>query len=131
MEAAVQIFAVIHLATIGLSHVLASRAWAELFILLRSKGHAGVFVVAFLSLWFGSIIVAFHNVWSGIPAVLTVLGWAQVLKALLYFTVPAYGLRAMATVSVERARHFVYAGFFLLVLAGLLGYHLWPVSAGG
>ncbi len=131
VETAVQILAVIQLATIGLSHVLAPRAWADLFILLRSKGHAGVFVVAFLSLWFGSVIVAFHNVWSGIPAVLTLLGWAQVLKALIYFTFPAYGLRALSTVSVERARVFVYAGLFLLALASLVGYHLGSAGAGG
>lgn len=129
METAIEIFAVIHLGIIGLSHVLAPRAWAELFILLRGKGHAGVFVVGFMSLGFGSIVAAFHNVWSGIPVVLTILGWAQVLKALIYFTFPAYGLRALATVSVERARVFVYAGFFILALAGLLGYHLW-VSLG-
>lgn len=125
METAVQIFAIINLGTVGLSHVLAPRAWAEFFILLREKGHAGVFVVAFMSLWFGSIIAAFHNAWSGIPAVLTVLGWAQVVKALIYFCYPAYGLRALATVSVERARVFVYAGIGLLALASLLAYHLW------
>ncbi len=131
METAVQTFAVIHLGIVGLSHVLAPRAWAEFFILLRGKGHAGVFVVGFMSLWFGSIVAAFHNLWSGIPAVLTILGWAQVLKALIYFTYPAHGLRALATVSVERARVFIYAGFFLLALAGLFGYHLWAKVAEG
>lgn len=131
METAVQIFAVIQLGTIGLSHVLAPRAWAEFFILLRGKGHTGVFVVGFMSLGFGSIVAAFHNVWTGIPAVLTILGWAQVLKALIYFTFPAYGLRALATVSVDRARVFVYAGFFLLALAALFGYHLWVALGGG
>lgn len=81
MERAVQLLAVIHLLTIGLSHVLAPRAWADFFVGLRERGQAGVFVVAFMSLWFGSIVVAFHPVWSGIPVVLTLLGWAQVLKA--------------------------------------------------
>ena len=122
MEASVQWFAAINFLIIGLSHILAPRAWASFFNLLREKGEPGVFAVAFLSLWFGSIIVAFHNVWSGLPAVLTFIGWAQVLKALLYFTFPAWGLRSMKMVPPERAHLFVYAGFMALALAGLFIY---------
>ena len=123
-ETSVQIFAIIHLTTVGLSHVLAHRGWAEFFILLRGKGHAGVFVVAFLSLGFGSIIAAFHPVWSGPPLVLTLLGWAQVLKGLLYFSFPAYGLRKLDLVSIERSRMFMIPGAALLFVAGLV---LWIV----
>ena len=53
MERAVQIFGVIHLLTIGLSHILAPRPWAEFFLRLRERGEAGVFVVAFMSLGSG------------------------------------------------------------------------------
>jgi hypothetical protein len=119
-QTSVQIFAVIHLATIGLSHVLAHRGWAEFFILLRGKGHAGVFVVAFLSLGFGSIIAAFHPVWSGPPIVLTLLGWSQVLKRLLYFSFPAFGLRKLDHVSLERSRMFMIPGVGFLLVAALL-----------
>jgi hypothetical protein len=135
MERAVQLFAVIHLTTAGLSHILAPRAWASFFILLRGKGHAGVLAVGFLSLWFGSIVAAFHPVWSGIPLALTLLGWAQVLKALVYFCFPAWGMRRLAIVSEERARMFVIPGVVLLLLAGLIAYHLTagtgPVSVAG
>ena len=124
MERAIQIFAVINLVVIGLSHVAQPRAWAEFFVALREKGDRGVFVVGFMSLAFGSLIVAFHNVWSGLPIVLTILGWAQVLKGLVYFTFPSYGLRKLGIVDVERARMFVWPGLALLVIAGLLGYHL-------
>ncbi len=124
MEQAVQVFAVVHLAVIGLSHVLQPRAWVTFFLWLRDKGEAGVFATAFLSLAFGSIIVGFHNVWSGIPMVLTLLGWAQVFKALLYFVWPSYGLRKLQWVSQERARLFVVPGVGLLAFAGLLVYHL-------
>ena len=72
-----------------------------------------------MSLGFGSIIAAFHNVWSGIPAALTVIGWAQVVKALIYFCFPRFGLRRLEMVSVERARVFAF-----VILAGLLIYHL-------
>jgi hypothetical protein len=124
MEQAVQLFAVINFVVVGLSHIVQPRAWVEFFTLLRERGHAGVFVVAFLSLTFGSIVVAFHNVWTGLPIVLTVIGWAQVLKALIYFTFPAYGLRKLQIPSRERPQLFVYPGIALLVLAALLAYHL-------
>lgn len=123
-ERALQIYAVVQLGILGLSHIVQPRAWVDFFAYLRERGEAGVFANAFLSLLFGSIVVAFHNVWSGIPTVLTVLGWAQVAKALLYFTFPAYGLRKMQIPTHERAWMFVIPGVALLVIAGLLAYHL-------
>ena len=120
MESAVAIFALVHLTIMGVSHITAPRAWVDLFVRLRERGHAGVFVVAFLSLGFGSIIVAFHPVWSGWPLVLTLLGWAQVIKAAIYFVWPAIGLRKLERVSPDRPRDFVYAGIGLLVIAGLV-----------
>jgi hypothetical protein len=122
METSVQLFAAVNFLVIGLSHIFAPRAWADFFDLLRRKGEPGAFAVGFMSLWFGSIIVAFHNVWSGLPAVLTVIGWAQILKAVIYFVFPAYGLRRIGAVPPERAHLFVYGGFFSLALAGLFFY---------
>ena len=127
MEQAVQIFAAVHSLIMGLSHIFLPRAWAEFFLLLREKGQAGAFVNGFLSLGFGSIIVAFHNVWSGPATVLTVLGWLQVLKALLIFVVPGYGMKGLSLVSLEKAGRFVAAGVVLLIL-GL--YLVWLVAAG-
>ena len=71
MERAIQIYAVINLTIVGLSHVVRPHAWVDYFAWLRERREAGVFVAAFMSLIFGSVIVAFHNVWSGIPLVLT------------------------------------------------------------
>jgi hypothetical protein len=105
---------------IGLSHAVQPRAWVEFFIWLRSRGRAGVLVNGFLSLGFGSIIVAFHNVWTGLPVVLTVLGWAQVAKALLSFVAPQVGLRSLERVSPERAREFVVTGVVFLAISALL-----------
>lgn len=125
MERAIQIYAIINFAIIGISHALQPRVWVDFFAFLRERGEAGVFAVAFLSLSFGSIIVAFHNVWSGIPLVLTLIGWAQVIKALIYFAFPAVGLRKVQTISPERAKVFVLPGILFLILAALLGYHVW------
>ena len=122
MERATEIFAAIQFLVIGLSHIAQPRAWVEFFVWLRSKGHAGVFVNGFLSLWFGSVIVAFHNVWEGLPAILTVVGWAQVFKGLLSFVAPQVAMRGLARVSPERAWQFVVGGILALALSALFWY---------
>ena len=104
----------------GISHITAPRVWIDFFVKLREQGRRGVFVVGFMSLGFGSIIVAFHQVWSGWPLVLTLLGWAQVIKAGIYFSWPAFGLKKLHRVSPERPRDFIYAGLGLLVIAALV-----------
>jgi hypothetical protein len=128
VERAIEVYAVINFAVIGISHAVQPRAWVEFFVSLRERGEAGVFATAFLSLLFGSLVVAFHNVWSGIPVLLTLVGWAQVVKALVYFTFPAFGLRKLQIPSHERAHLFVAPGVLFLVLAAVLGYHLWATS---
>jgi hypothetical protein len=128
MERAVQIYAVINCTVIGLSHVLRPRAWVAFFVLLRERGEAGVFAVAILNLIFGSIIAGFHNVWSGVPLVLTLVGWANVAKALVYLTFPTFALGKLRGMSDERAYQIVIGGAFFLLIAALLGYHLWKTA---
>jgi len=125
MERAVQIYAILNFTIIGVSHIVRPRAWVDFFIILRERGEQGVFATAFLSLIFGTIVVSFHNVWSGIPIILTVIGWAQVLKAAVYFIFPAYGLAKLQIPSHERPWQFVVPGAAFVVLAGVLGYHVW------
>jgi hypothetical protein len=124
MERAIQIYALINFTVIGLSHALQPRAWVEFFAAVRNHGKAGVFGFAFVTLIFGSIIVAFHNVWSGLPMVLTIMGWGQVIKALIYFAFPDFGLRQLRIPTNERAYTFVIGGIVLLLFAAVLGYHL-------
>ena len=124
MERAVQIFAVIQFLIMGLSHIVRPRAWSEFFLLLRNKGVAGAFLNGFLSLVMGSVIVAFHPVWSGIPLILTLIGWAQVLKSILIFIVPGYAERSLEKMPIDNPRSFIAAGIVLLTICGLLLYHL-------
>jgi uncharacterized protein YjeT (DUF2065 family) len=84
-----------------------------------------VLIHGFLTLGFGSIVVAFHNVWTGIPAVLTILGWLMVLKALVTFLYPALGLRSLNRVSPARTYELRMPGIVYLVIAALLAWHLW------
>src|SRR5690349_5794372 len=122
MEQATEIFAAVQFLVIGLSHTFQPRAWVAFFVWLRGKGDVGVFVNGFLSLWFGAVIVAFHNIWKGLPTILTVFGWAQVLKGLMCFVAPQRGMRSLERVSPERAREFVVAGVVLLILSAVLWY---------
>src|SRR5262245_23224504 len=122
MERSVEVLAAILFGVIGLSHVLQPRAWVEFFILLRGKGEAGVFVDGFLNLSAGAFIVAFHRVWSGIPVVLTLIGWALLIKGVMRFCAPRLALRMIARVSMERRWEFQLAGAALLIVAGIVGY---------
>ena len=122
MEHAVQLFAAVQCTVVALSHIFQPRAWVDFFLWLRSKGHAGVFANGMLSLWFGALIVAFHNVWEGLPIVLTLLGWSQVIKAFVAFVFPSVSMKGFNRVSHERSTEFVWAGLFLLAISGVLWY---------
>ncbi len=124
MENAVQIFAIIHLSIMGVSHIVLHREWAAFFILLRSKGAAGVFVNGFLSLGFGSVVVAFHPVWTGIPAILTIYGWLLILKAVSAFIFPSLAIKGLNRVRENNSRRFILPGVAFCILAGLLLYHV-------
>lgn len=121
---AIELYAAVHFTVIGLSHVLQPAAWVRFFQLLRAHGTTGAFANGFLSLMFGSIIVAFHNIWEGGAIVLTLLGWAQIVKALLAFTVPELSLRSMSRVSPDRLWEFQAAGTAFLAIAAWLAFRL-------
>lgn len=125
MERAIEVFAAISFLIIGLSHVFQHRAWADFFILLHRQGRPGVFANGFLSLFTGTLIVGFHNVWSGIPVILTLLGWGFVLKSIVTFVFPDWGLRSIGRVRQDNSRMFIVPGVIMIVVAVALGYSLW------
>ena len=119
-ERAIEIFAVVNFAVIGLSHIVQPRAWVHFFVLLRAKGHPGVFANGMLSLMVGSIIVSFHNVWSGLPMIVTLIGWGQVLKGLVARDAPAVSMKGLMRVSEKRAWEFQFAGALVLIISGVI-----------
>jgi uncharacterized protein YjeT (DUF2065 family) len=119
---AIEIFAVVNFAVVGLSHVAQPRAWVELFAGMRSLGYTGVFLNGMLSLLVGSIIVAFHNQWTGLPALLTAIGWMQVVKGAISLTMPRVGMRGLLRVSMDRAWEFQAAGAGFLAIAALISW---------
>ncbi|MBC7909041.1 MAG: hypothetical protein H7Y30_00985 [Pyrinomonadaceae bacterium] len=124
MEIAIHKLAVISFFIIGLSHVIQPRVWVQFFIEVRNKGEAGSFINAFIHFPLGVLIVSFHNVWHGLPVILTLMGWGWVLKGLIYFIFPRWGLKTMARVSMKKSWEFVAAGLIFLALDGVLIYSL-------
>ena len=122
MERSIEVLFVILFGVFGLSHIVQPKAWAEFFVILRSKDEPGAFVDGFLNLPMAGLIIAFHNTWSGIAAVLTLVGWCLLIKSLIRFCAPALAVRIMRRVSVERSWEFQLAGAGLMALAGLVGY---------
>lgn len=122
MEGSVEVLAIILFGVMGLSHFLQPTAWVNYFIRLRGLGDTGAFVDGFVNLALAGIIIAFHNVWSGTAMLLTLLGWALLIKSLIRFCAPKFALRVMARVSVERRWEFQAAGAGLVGVAGLLIY---------
>lgn len=121
LERAVELFVVINLAVIGLSHAVAPRAWVDWFQRLHVKGPAGVFDYAFVCLSFGSIVASLHSVWRGLPLVVTLIGWAQVGKGAIYFAFPAFGLKQIERMTPTRSYLLRRAGIVMLAITAGLG----------
>jgi hypothetical protein len=122
VEKAVEVFAALYLFGVGLSHIVQPHAWVEFFAWMREKGPAGMFVEGLLSLGFGALVVGFHNVWTGLPVVLTLIGWGQVLKGVVRLVAPQFSLRIYRRVTPETAWRFRVAGVVALALSGLVAY---------
>lgn len=121
MEIAIERFTGIVFLVVGLSHIVQPAGWAEFFVQLRAKGAPGAFINGMMSLTAGAIIVGFHgHQWSGWPAVVTVIGWAQVVKGTLHMSFPAYSLKSMGLVTPDKAHRFALAGAVMVPLAVLI-----------
>ena len=125
MERAIEIFALVHLLVMGISHIVKRDAWAEFFIALAEKGRTGVFLHGFLSLWFGSVVVGFYRVWNDAGVALTSFGWLLVLKAAHCFFFPEAALRSLRRVSPETSWKFIPAGVLFLAVACAIAYRFW------
>ena len=117
MEHAIQVYAAVSLLVIGLSHWFQPAAWVAYYRWLASLGTTGAFLEGFLCLTFGGIIAGFHNVWRGPEIVLTLVGWAQIVKGLGRFVAPRYAIRMMGRASDDKAWFFRVGGVFALVLS--------------
>lgn len=124
MEKSIAIFAAINFFIIGISHAVQHNAWREFFTLLHSYGRAGAFLNGMLTLTMGSLIVAFHNVWIGPPMILTLIGWAYLVKSLAIFLKPDWNVHSMAQVQTASKLKLFLAAFALLALSGVIGFSI-------
>ncbi len=120
MVRAIEIFASINFIIMGLSHILQPKAWQEFFTFLHAKGIPGSFFNAFLALGMGSLIVAFHNVWTGVPLLLTLWGWASVVKGGLFVMVPPLGLKSLEKGIAMDTKKWAVPGVVLVALGVVL-----------
>ncbi len=122
METAIQKIAALSFIVVGLSHVFRPRVWAQFFADLARRGETASLYIVLMHLPVGALIVAFHNVWRGAGLVVTIIGWGYVVKSLVYALFPAFGLRQIARVSVERAWEFAIPGLLMAGYGGWLAY---------
>ena len=124
MQLAIEWLVTLCFFVVGLSHILQPRVWAEFFIRFREKGSVGSLQLGLFHLPLALLVVAFHNIWRGIPLIITLIGWSQLLKSFLYLTYPKHGLRMLGYVSVEKSWRFVVAGIFSVAFSLLLAFSL-------
>lgn len=97
---AVQMVMLISCVLMGVSHLIQPKLWVEFFTGLAERGNLGVVANQLLNTTAGSVIVGLHQVWSGPAIVLTLYGWALVLKSVVGLWTPSSGMRLM-----RMARH--------------------------
>lgn len=120
MAESIAIFASINFAIIGASHICQVHGWREFFRKLHALGHAGALANGMLSLLIGSLIISFHNIWTGVPVVLTLVGWALILKAIVVLLIPGLGMRSIESVESAPALKFRIAGLGLIAIAATM-----------
>ena len=113
----IEFFTAMNLAIVGLSHFLQPKIWVDFFLFLHSKGHVGNIFNALIAVGMGTFILAFHFVWDFPRVLITVYGLLQIIKGLLYLTVPSIGLKSIGKVTVKGALKFRWVGLVMFLLS--------------
>jgi len=109
---AIELFALLNFAIVGLSLVVRPSAWTGFFDWMRREGEAGAVIYGLLCVLWGSLIVSFHPTWHGLLVILPAFGALQTFEGLVFLVFPALGLRILAVFTAER--------FWLIRLLGLI-----------
>ena len=124
MENGVERLAALVLLLTCLSHVTAPAAWTKLFERIRASGDVAGFANAAIHLPLGLLIVAFHPLWQWPEALVTLVGWALLLKGSLHLLWPSLAQRTvrLAGEGPEAVRRYRLAGLLMLPLALAIGW---------
>lgn len=115
----IQFFTALNLFVIGSSHFLQPKIWIEFFEFLYKKGNVGNIFNAMLSIGMGTIILSFHFVWTWPMILVTIYGLAQLLKGLIYLTIPTIGLKSIGKVN-HKTQKFKWVGLLMCIFGILL-----------
>ncbi len=115
----VELFVALNLFVIGLSHCLQPKIWIEFFEFLYKKGNVGNIFNAMLALGMGSIILSFHFIWKWPMILVTLYGLMQLLKGLIYLTVPSVGLKSIGKVNTK-SQKFKWVGLIMCIFSIIL-----------
>lgn len=117
---AIEIFALLNFAIVGLSLVLRAGAWARFFLWMRREGEAGAVIYGLFCVLWGSLIVSFHPDWHGILVILPAFGVLQLVEGIIFLLSPFTGLKLMALFTEDRLSLIRLLGVIALVLAGII-----------
>jgi hypothetical protein len=125
---AIEVFAFLNFAIVGLSLLLRPGAWVQFFLWMRREGEAGAMIYGLLCVLWGSLIVSFHPDWHGILVVLPLFGVVQLFEGIIFLLFPGAGLRLMAVFG-GRTPLIRLLGLIALALAVCIFVILLPVAA--
>jgi hypothetical protein len=125
---AIEVFALLNFAIVGLSLVLRPGAWAQFFLWMRREGEAGAVIYGLLCVLWGSLIVSFHPDWHGLLIILPAFGVLQMFEGLLFLVLPGVGLGLMA-IFEGRPALIRLLGLIALAMAAVILVILLPTRA--
>ncbi len=127
-QRAIELFALLNFAVVGLSLLVRPVAWARFFIWMRREGEAGAVIYGLMCVLWGSLIVSFHPTWHGPALILPSFGALQVFEGLTFLLAPRFGLRIMALFGEDRLWLFRLLGIIALGLVVYIYAELLPTG---
>jgi hypothetical protein len=115
----IQVFVIINLFVIGLSHLLQPIIWVDFFQFLSSKGNVGNTINGMLTLGMGAFIISFHCVFTWPMIIITIYGILLCLKGLIYLTLPSIGLKSIKMIDSSCIK-FRWVGLIMVMLSFFL-----------
>ncbi|MFH1533864.1 MAG: hypothetical protein ABID64_02950 [Nitrospirota bacterium] len=106
----------------GLSILLHAKAWQRLADKWQ-KDHLSLFPIMLLTTLLGLVVIGMYNVWEfNVWLIVTVLGWAMLVKGVVYFLIPGSALKGV--VGLGKNLGLLYVGGLVWAVAGAaLGYY--------